>query len=209
MLPDDPRHGTNAGYSSGCRQTCCRRAHARFKKGRRLVALRQHGDPDAALLVPAVGTQRRIRALNARGWTMSDIATEAGLAHRNSLWWLMSRDRVRAASRDTISAVYDRLAWTVPDETTGRKSVRTAAARKGWPAPWQWLDIDDPDETPDPGYQPPTRRDWLALVEDWAACGRDRTAVAAALGITVRSLEKRCVRVGRRDLWTQLAKEAA
>jgi hypothetical protein len=41
----DPRHGTERGYSAGCRQFCCKRAHAEYNAQRK-VTRKEKGIPD-------------------------------------------------------------------------------------------------------------------------------------------------------------------
>jgi hypothetical protein len=262
MLPDDPRHGSHAGYIAGCRDDCCRRAKRRADKRRRLRALHQplvvaaerarqhldylarwhvpyaaygphstkasriargettklHATSEAAILAvtpepgvncfPAHGITRRLQALTALGWSQQAICDATGLQPPYVSMLVNNargQDVVAPHIWRRVAGAYDRMSRT----TGGAVRAERRARRNGWVPPAAWLDIDDPDETPDPGYQPPRRRDWLALVEDWAACGWDRPAVAAALGITIRSLERRCDRAGRRDLWRKLSKEAA
>lgn len=43
MTPDDPRHGTRAGYLAGCRSENCTRAHTRWMKAYKLAAERNGG----------------------------------------------------------------------------------------------------------------------------------------------------------------------
>ena len=148
MLPDDPRHGEYAGavahWLAG-EKPCdpCARAGARYHKARQLRLLR--GETST---VPAVGTVRRIQALQALGWGIPALARESGLpvpTLRNPAY---RGERVRTATADRVSAMYERLAMVRPDGMYAERS-RRQAARKGWLPPLAWTDIDDPDEHPD------------------------------------------------------------
>lgn len=141
----DPRHGTNAGYIAGCRETCCKTAHADY---RRNLYARQYV-ARGPMTIPALGTQRRIRALQAIGWRISDIADALGLANSRGvcqpLWQLLTRDVVRRTTAERVAALYDQ--WCM---TPGPAAARNAAMarRRGWAPPLAWDDIDDPMEIP-------------------------------------------------------------
>lgn len=147
MTPADPRHGSTRGYSAGCREACCKRAHALDVKLSRLRKV--EGRPRA---IPAQGTQRRIQALMAMGWTSQDIADTAGLCHRAKVTSILNGQKGRPAvwvtqsTRDRIAAVYDTLSMRLPDMTRGRQRTRTIAARKGYAPPLAWDDIDNDPE---------------------------------------------------------------
>jgi DNA-binding CsgD family transcriptional regulator len=74
MTPDDPRHGTNAGRSAGCRCPACKAAKVKYEK-RRLAGL----CGGTATLTDATGTKRRIHALMAIGWPSSEVAARLGV----------------------------------------------------------------------------------------------------------------------------------
>lgn len=67
---------------------------------------------------------------------------------------------VRSSTLARIAEVYDRLETTPPPCATSKEKrgityALTVARRNGWDEPRAWWggDIDDPAETPDPGYQ--------------------------------------------------------
>jgi hypothetical protein len=147
MSPDDPRHGTTAGYHAGCRDLCCRRAIARYEKAGRLARL------EGGRAVPAIGSQRRLQALMALGWSSNAIAIHAGLRHRNHVWRVVNGQKgkpttwIQRETADWVTRVYDELSMRVP---TGRYVVRTKAhaEERGWAPPLAWDNIDDPAEKP-------------------------------------------------------------
>lgn len=145
MSPEDARHGKNAGYIAGCREACCKAAHAAY---RRKLYARQY-IARGPMTIPAIGTQRRIQALQAIGWRITDIADALGLATTRGvcapLWQLMKRDHVRRSTAERIANLYDRWCMT-PGPAANRN--RAMAVRRGWAPPLAWNDIDDPDELP-------------------------------------------------------------
>lgn len=153
MLPDDPRHGTYAGavahWLEARDKVCddCARAERRYRKQRQMDALR--GRPRT---VSALGVVRRVRALYAIGWTGPAVAAEAGVSvHTMRSFTYRNSATVRRSTLDALAAAYDRLCMTWPEGQYADRA-RITARRRGWSPPNAWIDIDDPDETPDPGY---------------------------------------------------------
>lgn len=148
MDAQDRRHGTYAGavaHWSLREKPCqpCADAGMRYHKARTLRLLR--GETGS---VPAIGTLRRIQALQAIGWGIPDIAREAGLpvpTLRNPAY---RGERVWTSTAERVAEAYERLAMTWPEGRYATRS-RRMAARKGWLPPLAWTDIDDPDERPD------------------------------------------------------------
>lgn len=157
MNPDDPRHGTWAGYIAGCR-TCCGEAARRYQAGRTYDAHR--GLPRT---LDPHGLRRRVEALACLGWSGQDIASRLGHGHE----WLrqvLRGQRVYRRTHEQIVAVYDELVTLPPpcDTATRRAMVartKARAERLGFVPSHRWLNIDDPTEQPDPGYQPTRDRD--------------------------------------------------
>lgn len=142
MSEDDPRHGTNAGYVAGCKSGCCRTAHADYKRSLRAKRYLRRVE---RLHVPALGTHRRIHALQALGWRLGDIDCALGKGFRTSHTHnLLCQDAVHLDTAIAVAAVYERLSMTPgPSETT-----RKRAKRWGYAPPLAWDCIDDPDEQP-------------------------------------------------------------
>ena len=201
MTPDDPRHGSTRGYSAGCREACCKRAHALDVKLSRLRKV--EGRPRA---IPVQGTQRRIQALMAMGWTSHDIADAAGLCHRAKVTSILNGQKGRPAvwvtqsTRDRIAAVYDTLSMRLPDMTRGRQRTRTIAARKGYAPPLAWDDIDTGD-LPEPEPKRDGRvRCYCDDVEHLLYLGESADMIAARLGIGRDIVLLHVRRHGRDDL---------
>jgi len=166
MTPDDPRHGTTAGFHQGCRQACCNAARARYEKEGRV--LRSQG---MTRIVDATGAQRRIRALMRIGWTSTDIAKVAGWPERNYVLRILNGQKgkpTRQVSRATDQAIrraYDLLSMRTPPSSPARARTRALAERRGYPSPLAWDDdvIDDPQARPVGMHDP--RRGKRALDE--------------------------------------------
>lgn len=197
MSPDDPRHGTIAGYIAHGRTrtpTCdpCRRAKMRYEKARLVTGPRK---------VSALGTQRRLQALRALGWSLDDIAVACGYTGGGAFRYLLKSDTVTRATAAKVAAVYEQLALTTP--TSHRAPFcRRHAARQGWPPPLAWDDIDNPDEQPtDWHYQPGDRGD---LLEELDAQKVGISEVCRVLGLRRDTVEKWCERHGYTALFSRL-----
>lgn len=99
--------------------------------------------PPTPGILPALAYNRRIRALRAAGYTVPEIADHTGLDEATitglSHDW---RDTVTQTTADRIRHTYNQLA---------HKPVRPAStrvAKYNWPKPYDWDNIDDPEEQP-------------------------------------------------------------
>lgn len=201
MSPDDPRHGTNAGYTehqSGTACDPCKAANAQYERRRSYDA--QLGRPR---LVPSRGAQRRIRALQRLGWSLRMIATEAGWNQPQDLKYVLSNDSCNRRTWVRIAETYERLSMTVPPLSSATARARLRAERLGYPPPLAWDDIDRQTNPPqDWQYQPGTRAD---EIRDMADNGAGISQAAAHLHLSRKSLEKWCGRHGLMDIYKILA----
>ncbi|WP_143859915.1 hypothetical protein [Nocardia cerradoensis] len=105
-------------------------------------------DPAGREFVSAIGSQRRIRALVAFGYTLTALAAELGLP-RTALTPVLTRQTtVRVWRHDEIKALYERLELTPGPSEAARRMGR----ERRWPLPFQWDEdaLDDPNApTPD------------------------------------------------------------
>lgn len=148
ITPDDPRHGTLAGYNAEYKQlggragTCpaCREAERRYQNQR--SKMRAYGRP---ISVPAIGTNRRLQALMAIGWTGTYLSERLGVK-RGNLRVNPKYPSVNIKTANAVKALYEEL--VVCDGPSMR--TRTRAEKRGWATPDQWLgrDMDDPAATP-------------------------------------------------------------
>lgn len=114
----------------------------RTNYGRRLV------------LIDARGTIRRIRALQAIGWTFQHIADEAGMPDRCLIPDLVDRKTVRPETAAVIDKAYRALCM----KPGPSNKTRRIAAKNHWAPPLAWDDIDN-DEAPVTRVTP--QPDWI------------------------------------------------
>ena len=157
MSPDDPRHGTSAGYIAGCRDQCCWLAKQRYDKRRRL----EFHTTGRYRKVSNRGAIRRIQALQAIGWSVPEIAKRCSINHRH-LYSLARHPMIYTSTFEAIARAFDEMAMTLPlERTTGERissaRARNHAARNGWAPPLAWDDIDN---DPRPNGQRRTRADY-------------------------------------------------
>jgi hypothetical protein len=161
-------------------------------------------------LTPA-GTQRRLRALFACGWSDVSIERVTGIPSRDISTALARRSAIRPEFSRSVASAYERLWNKQPPRATQEEREEADAAaeygrRWGWAPP---MALDD-DEIDNPGYKPAgwkrttDRRRSAALVEDmdWirqAGGYQDATTavMAVRLGVSKDALEKALRRQGR------------
>lgn len=146
MSPEDPRHGTTAGYNAhryDGEKACdrCKAAAAAYFARRELAMLRGE-----SYTVSARGSIRRIHALVAIGWSMEHQAERLGINKRVIQGFAAKspETRTRVATAKRYADLYDELHMT-PGPS---QRARLIAKRKGWMPPLAWDDIDDPGEQP-------------------------------------------------------------
>lgn len=145
--------------------------------------------------VPSLGTQRRVQALRAIGWTPRAISDRAGIGSR-TLYSATMQSSVEAATHLRIAALYEELHDQHPAEHGILPSIvartRRYAAAQGWAVPAAWTDIDT-DEHPNRRIRgarfakttPGDRgRDVIEATAELAAAGATREEVAARIGIS-------------------------
>jgi hypothetical protein len=169
----------------------------------------QPGQRPPARSVPAAGTTRRLRALAVLGWTLADIAREAGVgAQPLSRIAAGGKARVAVRTAEAVARLYDKL-WDKPGPS---QVSRDRAIAKGWPPALAWDDddgphgIDNPDAVPHPWQRPAPAagQRGAALAEDAGellAQGHDLAQAAWRLGMKPDSLA--------RALYRQRARERA
>lgn len=151
MRTDDPRHGQERGYFAHLKHgesPClpCRRAHGREIKRRTFI--RAQGGRSQ---YDATGCKRRIQALVALGWSLSELDRKAG---RGARWArnILLQETVYSTTIRQVHALYEQLCMTCPPETdryerTAATAARNRAKREGWAPPLAWDDIDN-DKAP-------------------------------------------------------------
>jgi lambda repressor-like predicted transcriptional regulator len=98
-------------------------------------------------LVPALDTKRRLQALIAYGYTLTDIAQRSGLALSGLVNIAYGKQvNVEAGTRNRVADIYEKLSTTPGPCDAARKQGRD----NRWRVPAAWDDIDDPREEPAP-----------------------------------------------------------
>jgi len=123
-------------------------ATMRHDLARKLLAVRP--DPAPGALVPAVGVARRVQALVALGWTLTEVAAGIGWT-LNNLGRLASSTggEVTARTSRSVAELYERASMTRPAGPAANRA-RAMARRRGWVPPLAWNEgaIDDPRARP-------------------------------------------------------------
>lgn len=197
MSPDDPRHGTVAGYVAKCREECCRgawRVNQRRTRARTYLAR-------GPLTVDGTGTRRRIQALVAIGWSLGDLDRELGRKETYCSYLVRRIRPVLLTTAQEVDTLYDRLSMQRPEGWVADRQRRWAQAR-GWPPPLAWTDIDDPAEEPTGWQYAPTSR--AEELTDLDFIGAGVSAASARLGVDRDTLERWCLRNGHGPLFSRL-----
>jgi transcriptional regulator with XRE-family HTH domain len=164
--------------------------------------------------IPNVGTQRRIQALVAVGWSMTRIAAELGMGRSNFGPVAHGARNVTVATAQAVAALYDRRWDQAPPtsttaDLTAYRRARRYAADHGWVPPLAWDDgaLDDPDARPadlrDHRRVNHTRVD-PEDVEFLLETAATRAEIAQRLHVQPGTLEQQLKRLGRRDVWQRL-----
>lgn len=155
-----------------------------------------------------VGIQRRLKALNALGWSMNKIAATAG-ADVDGFKRLRNRAApqfVRGEVADKVIAVYEELCMVSVSPGRASTRARNEARRNGWPPPLAWSDIDDPDEIPEDWHY--KARDLLVVRKDVMTevveAGGNISEACRALNTTRKNLQKWCERHDMSELYLTL-----
>lgn len=209
MTPQDPRHGSRRGYyahrkagQSACDQ--CKRAAAAAEA--RYAMLRARGLQSR---LPAVGVQRRLRALYALGWTWTALDREMGTFNMADKWARQNYAYVFPATQKTIVDLFERLSMTLPPERTPAERraaarARNAARKQGWPPPLAWDDIDNDPEPQGVGYVSPNRAEAL---RDLAAMGVGLIEACRRLEVGWEALERWCTRHQMYPVYVELVRQ--
>jgi hypothetical protein len=144
--------------------------------------------------IPNTGTQRRLQALVAIGYTNEALAGMLGYS-KDQFGYLAYEDHpyVFAKTARRVKALYERLQDSPAPESYGGKRARLRAQRKGWlpPIAWDAETIDDPAAKPMVGGG---EDDWFDAYLDAVELGRSEKEIAASFGLQVGGLRKRLAR---------------
>lgn len=158
------------------------------------------------LSVDATGTRRRVQALVAIGWPMSQQSARLGM-ERSSVHAMTRHTWVHLDTAAKVTALYDELSM-VPGPNN---RARLQAKKRGWAPPLAWAEdeIDDPTARPNIGTHQPRSFDEVAVqramhadrvplrpvertaaVRRLTAAGLSAAQIAARLGIDPRSVQR-------------------
>lgn len=173
--------------------------------------------------IDGTGTLRRLQALVAIGYGISNLAGRLGWLTGN-LWKLLNlQEQVSAGTARAVRVLYDEL-WDRPNQPAdwhakaSATRARNLAAARGWLPPLAWDDdtIDDPNHVPDRLAPVNTTRGPRSRVaervedaEFMANTGAGLEEAAERLGLTTEHLEQVLRRAGRADLYHRLRNGAA
>ena len=174
----------------------CLKASYTYGKQARLRALRGQVNR------PACGTQRRLQALMALGWSLVELGGCLGRTRSGMTDLLRQVDHVQWATHTAVRALYDELWGTRPPEDTADQRraatrARRRAQREGWAPPLAWDDgtgphgIDNPKARPHPWKRRDSDSRSHHDISDLRAVGLADTEIAHRLGIQPESLQRR------------------
>ena len=125
----------------GCRCDDCVRLGTEYAYWRR--GQKKAGKP---LLVPMLGSARRVQALHRIGWSRRVVAERLGMS-ANALHLALRHPSISASTAKRIAEVYAELSMRAPAPVTPTEAanigfVKTNAERAGWAPPLAWDDAD-------------------------------------------------------------------
>lgn len=160
--------------------------------------------------ITSIGITRRVRALAALGWSVTQIANTAGVnVDTVKDYRAGGRTLVKPAALNLVNA-YNELSMRTPPqgnryEKAAVNGTKNRARRNGWVPPLAWDDdtIDHPDATPAATNNPHgfDMDDLILLVH----AGETWENLTRRLGVTRSSIERRLQREGRTDILRTLA----
>lgn len=109
---------------------------------------------DRQTMVLAIGARRRVEALAAIGYSLTDQAAHVGMGRATNLRDMVRQTLLSATTHRAITAMFDE--WSGTPGPSARSI--TWAAKAGYLPPLAWEDdaIDDPDAQPAAGRRSPT-----------------------------------------------------
>ncbi|GAA2608430.1 hypothetical protein GCM10010399_44080 [Dactylosporangium fulvum] len=144
-----------AQLSPGTVWPIAREGSRRYVQGATAAAILAVTPPECpplpAGMVDITGTSRRLQALVAIGYTISDLSDRLGYKNMQQVWeWTRRRQSaVAQSSADKVRDLYERLSGTPGPSSRARAN----AQRNEWlpPLAWEDVDVDNPDAMPELG----------------------------------------------------------
>ncbi len=140
-------------------------------------------------LVDATGTRRRLRALAALGYNLTDIARHVGVP-QSSLHQTLEGpwERVRTTVATKVARTYRQLSTRPAPSGRHAEQARNAAMERGWHGPMAWDDIDDPACKPDRDGPVAPCHVHADDVAELAALGLDDAEIGRRLNVSPRTV---------------------
>lgn len=139
----------------------------RADTARRILAVRADLAADGAL-IDAAGTRRRLQALVAVGWTISELGRRLDV-YQSNMTRVLRTEQVTAGMARRVRALYQEL-WDQPppagspQQRAAAEQARKLAAERRWPPPIGW--DDDLIDLPDAELDAELRRRARAMTDD-------------------------------------------
>jgi transcriptional regulator with XRE-family HTH domain len=159
-------------------------------------------------IVDGTGTARRIRALAAIGWSLTQQANRIGWAVQNYARMTDTVWPVTVATARLIADLYDELSMTPAPAGYSATRTQRMALDKGWAPPLAWDDdeIDDPKASPHGFIRKPKEslEHFIDRYRQVAGHGLAWAEIAERLGVTVDAAKSRVARARRNGLLEQV-----
>lgn len=192
--------------------------------------------PDLTRLDPQTrissrGARRRLHALASIGWPWIEIS-QRGRINKTTIYRALTSEQVTVHTHTRIGAAYDQLWSSQPPQNTPQQRAaathaRNTAAARRWLPPLAWDDIDNDVEPPVPepidGCVDQIAVD-LALagenvrltiaerhqvVAALVRLGRSDSGIAAATGVSSKTIERDREHLGLQSLWDEVRRRSA
>ena len=168
-------------------------------------------------LIPALASQRKIRALFALGWNFQELGDRSGIFHTTIYLIAKNKKFLSVSNVQKIDRLYEQL-WDKepPAETKAEKinvtRTRNLARKKGWALPLAW----DSDQWDDPDAKPRSTRSHslteplelrqrvIGQALDCCRAGEGLAGFADAMSWDAAYAERRLIKYGRADLLDKL-----
>lgn len=137
--------------------------------------------------VPILGSARRLQALNATGYSNEALAGRLGVSAKVVSRWISASRFINASAARDIDALFRELQLTPAPDSFGGRRAKLRAVRSGWPPPFAWDNIDDPDALPDVGEP----GNFLDFIEDARNLHLGVVRIAEIAGCSVDTLQSR------------------
>lgn len=129
-------HGTPGRYQAGCDcKPCWRARKAQLTDYHRRVA------EGHEFSVSSERSRRKMNALRALGWSMTDVAKILGV-RKQAITNALERDTIRATTAERLDQAYDALEMKIPPDNYITRRTKAYAAKAGHLPPLAWEDID-------------------------------------------------------------------